>query len=103
MTRYLLEVHCTLDGVRRLKADGGTAMVDATRVAVEALGGTVVAHHFALGAVDAFVVAELPESVAAAEAEAAVCGDGWATAHSVVVLTPDEADAAGPGIISSFL
>ncbi len=49
MPKYLIEVNYTLDGVKGLKAEGGTARVTAATALIESVGGTVESFHFALG------------------------------------------------------
>ena len=49
MAKYLLEVTYTLDGVRGLKSEGGTARVAAATEAIEGLGGKINGFYFAFG------------------------------------------------------
>ncbi len=94
MPRYMLEVKYTLDGVRGLLAQGGTARAAAARAAIESVGGTQETFHFAFGSADAFVVAEVPDNVAAAALALAVAAGGGATVRTHVLLAPAEVDAA---------
>jgi len=94
MAKYLLEVKYTLDGIRGLKAEGGTARVAAATEAIEGLGGTVESFYFAFGDSDVFVVADYPDNVSVAAAALAVSAGGGATVRTVVLLTPAEVDAA---------
>ena len=79
MPKYLLDVHYTLEGVKGLQADGGTARVAAATELVESLGGTVESFYFALGDTDAYVVVELPDNSSAAAGALAVNLGGGAT------------------------
>jgi uncharacterized protein with GYD domain len=94
MPKYLLEVKYTLDGVRGVLAQGGTVRQAAAQAAAESLGGTVESFLFAFGGTDVYVVADLPDSVAAAALSLAVTAGGGATATTVVLLTTAELDAA---------
>ena len=50
--------------------------------------------YFAFGGCDAYVVAELPDNSAAAAFSLAAGASGGATVETVVLLTPEEIDAA---------
>lgn len=92
MPKYLLEVNYTLDGVRGLGAEGGTARVAAATALVESLGGKVESFYFALGETDAYVVVDLPDNSSAAAGALAVNIGGGATARTVVLLAAAEVD-----------
>jgi len=94
MSKYLLEVNYTLDGIRGLKSKGGSARVAAATELVEGVGGKIESFHFAFGGTDAYVVADFPDNVSAAAAAMTVCAGGGASARTVVLLTPSEFDAA---------
>jgi uncharacterized protein with GYD domain len=94
MPKYLLEVNYTLDGVRGLLAQGGTARETAARAATESLGGTMESFLFAFGGTDVFVVADLPDNASAAALALAVTAGGGATVKTVVLLTAADVDAA---------
>ncbi|MGA2521735.1 MAG: GYD domain-containing protein [Acidimicrobiales bacterium] len=94
MAKYLFEVSYTLDGVKGLKAEGGSARVSAATALIESLGGKVESFYFAFGGVDVYLTAELPDNVSAAAVVLAVSAGGGATSRTVVLLTPAEVDAA---------
>ena len=94
MAKYLLEVTYTLDGVRGLKSEGGTARVAAATQAIEGLGGKIDGFYFAFGDVDVYVVADYPDHVSVAAAALAVSAGGGAKVRTTVLLTPAEIDAA---------
>ena len=94
MPKFLLQVNYTLDGVRGVLAQGGTARQAAAEAAAASVGGTVESFHFAFGGTDAYVVADLPDNVAAAAVGLAVSAGGGATTNTVALLTPAEVDAA---------
>jgi len=94
MTRYLLRVSYTTDGVRGLLKEGGSsrrAMVDGM---IGGLGGTLEAFYYAFGPDDVYVIAELPDNVTAAAVSLAVTAAGAARSSVVVLLSPEEVDAA---------
>lgn len=94
MAKYLLEVKYTLDGIKGLKAEGGSARVAAATQLVESLGGTVESFYFAFGGADAYVIADFADNVSAAAAALTVGAGGGAATRTVVLLTAQEADAA---------
>ena len=94
MAKYLLEVSYTLDGVRGVVAKGGTARRDAAAAAVTSVGGSIDAFYFAFGDTDVYVIADVPDNQAAAALALAVTAGGGAQVRTVVLLTPDEIDAA---------
>ena len=94
MGKYLLEVKYTLDGIRGLRAEGGSARVAAATQAIEGVGGKIDSFYFAFGEADVYVVADYPDNVSVAAAALAVSAGGGATVRTVVLLTPAELDAA---------
>jgi uncharacterized protein with GYD domain len=100
MPKYLLEVNYTLEGTKGLVAQGGTARKAAATAAAESVGGSVDAFYFAFGGTDVFVVADLPDNSAAAALALAVTASGGASAKTVVLLTPEEIDAATNATVS---
>jgi uncharacterized protein with GYD domain len=94
MAKYLLEVTYTLDGVRGVATQGGSARKAAASAAVKSVGGKVESFHFAFGATDVFVIADLPDNTAAAALALAVTASGGAAVRTVPLLTVDEIDAA---------
>jgi len=93
MPKYLLEVNYTLDGIKGVKSEGGSARVAAATEAIEGLGGKVESFYFAFGDTDVYVVADYPDNVSVAAAALAV-RRGGAKVRTVVLLTPAEVDAA---------
>lgn len=94
MPKYLLEVSYTLDGVRGVLAKGGSARKAAAQTAAKSVGGKLDSFYFAFGGTDVFAVADVPDNTAAAAFALAVTAGGGATVRTVVLLTPEEIDAA---------
>ena len=94
MPKYLLEASYTLDGVKGLKAEGGSARVAAVAEATEAAGGKVESMYFAFGDNDVYIIVDYPDNVTAAGVALAVTATGGAKVRTVVLLTPAEVDAA---------
>ncbi len=94
MPKYLLEVNYTLDGVRGVLKQGGSARKAAAQAAAKSLGGKLDSFYFAFGGTDVFTVADMPDNESAAALALTVSGGGGATVNTVVLLTPEEVDAA---------
>jgi uncharacterized protein with GYD domain len=61
---------------------------------VEKLGGTVETFDFAFGEDDVFTICDLPDNVTAASIGLTVGASGLTAVRTVVLLTPEEIDAA---------
>lgn len=94
MAKFLFEAKYTLDGVRGLRAEGGSARVAAVTAAIEAAGGRLESLYFAFGENDVYVTADLPDNASAAGFALAVVAAGGATVRTVALLTPSEIDGA---------
>jgi uncharacterized protein with GYD domain len=94
MPKYMLEVSYTLDGIKGVKSEGGSARVAAATEAIEGLGGKIESFYFAFGDTDVYVVADYPDNVSVAAAALTVSAGGGARVRTVALLTPAEVDAA---------
>jgi uncharacterized protein with GYD domain len=94
MAKYLLRGNYVASGVKGLMAEGGTKRRDAAAAAIKSAGGTLDAFYFAFGDTDVFAVADLPDNAAAAALGLSVTAAGGAKVRTVVLLTPEEIDAA---------
>jgi uncharacterized protein with GYD domain len=94
VAKYLLQVNYTLDGVKGVLAEGGSARKAAAQAAARSAGGKVESFHFALGSTDAYVVADLPDNAAAAALALTVSAGGGATVVTTALLTVEEIDKA---------
>jgi uncharacterized protein with GYD domain len=94
MPKYLLQVNYTLDGLKGVISKGGSARRAAAEAAAQSVGGTLESLYFAFGGTDVFAVADLPDNAAAAALALTVSSSGAATVETLVLLTPEEIDAA---------
>jgi len=94
MAKYLFEAHYTAEGAKGIIREGGTGRRAAVEKAVTALGGRLETFYFAFGDTDAYVIVDLPDNVTAAAMALAVGQSGLASTKTVVLLTPEETDAA---------
>jgi uncharacterized protein with GYD domain len=84
----------TAQGEQGLLAKGGSARRDSVTEMVTNLGGSVETFDFAFGEDDVFVVVDLPDNVTAAAIGLAVGASGLVALRTIVLLTPEEIDAA---------
>ena len=94
MPKFLFEASYTPDGVKGVQSEGGTGRRDAVAQVAESVGGQLESFYFAFGDRDAYVVVDLPDHESAAAVALTVNAGGGATVRTVVLLTPDEVDAA---------
>ena len=94
MPKYLIEASYTQEGVRGVQSAGGTSRRDAVAAVAESVGGSMESFYFAFGDADVYTVVDLPDNEAAAAVAIAVNSAGGASVRTVVLLTPDEVDAA---------
>lgn len=94
MPRYLMEAKFTAQGLEGLRRDGGTTRRGAVKRAIESIGGTLDSFHFSFGDCDTYTIVDLPDNESAAALSMAVTASGAVTAKVVVLLTPEELDAA---------
>jgi len=94
MPKFLFEASYTLDGVKGLQSAGGTSRRDAVVQVAESVGGSLECFYFGFGDSDAYVILDLPDNESAAAVALTVNAAGGATTKTVVLLTPEEVDAA---------
>ncbi len=94
MPKYLIEASYTSDGPKGPLKDGGSKRRQAAEQGIQTAGGKLVAFHFAVGRRDAFLVVDAPDHATVAAASLAVNASGAVHTKTVVLLTPEELDAA---------
>jgi uncharacterized protein with GYD domain len=94
MPKFLFEASYTLEGIKGVQSAGGSSRRDAVAQVAESVGGRLEAFYFAFGDRDAYVIADLPDNESAAAVAVTVNAAGGATVKTVVLLTPEEVDAA---------
>ena len=94
MPKYLITGSYTVQGAKGVIAEGGSARVAAVTKLVASLGGTLESFYFGFGGDDFYVTVDVPSNAAAAAAAMAVAASGAASPRTVVLLTPEEVDAA---------
>jgi uncharacterized protein with GYD domain len=94
MPKYLIEASYGTEGVAGVADKGGTARREAVEQLVAAIGGKVESFYFAFGDADVYVNCELPSNEAAAALALSINRSGSTKIRTVVLLTPEEVDAA---------
>lgn len=94
MAKFLVKASYTTEGAKGVQSAGGTSRRDAVAAMAEGLGGRLESFYFAFGETDAYVILDLPDNQTAAAASIAVNTAGGATSEVVVLLAPEEIDAA---------
>ncbi len=94
MPKFLVQFNYTLEGIRGVQQEGGTARRAATEKLIKSMGGTMEASYFAFGEADGFVIADLPDNTSMAAINVTVAASGAVATKTTVLITPEEADAA---------
>jgi uncharacterized protein with GYD domain len=94
MPKYMFEAHYSVEGAKGVMKEGGSGRRAAIAKMAEGVGGKLESLHFAFGAVDAYVVVDLPDNVTAAAVALAASQSGATSVKTIVLLTPEEMDAA---------
>lgn len=94
MPKYLVTGSYTLTGIKGVLAEGGSGRRDAVDKLAASLGGSIDSFHFAFGGDDFYVIVDLPSNEAAAAVAMTVAASGAANPKTIVLLTPEEVDAA---------
>lgn len=94
MAKYLFIGSYTAEGARGLLKDGGSGRRKVAEEVVRSLGGTVEANYFGFGSDDFYLLADLPDHAAAAALSLTVGSSGAVSVRTVVLMTPEEVDAA---------
>jgi len=94
MPKFLIEASYTPEGAKGVQSAGGTSRRDAVAKVAESVGGSLESFYFAFGDCDASVIVDLPDNESAAAVALTVNASGGAKTKTVVLLTPDEVDAA---------
>jgi uncharacterized protein with GYD domain len=94
MPKYLVKAQYSAEGAKGIQSAGGSSRRDAVAKMAEGLGGSLESFYFAFGETDAYVLLDLPDNRAAAAASIAVGATGAASSEVVVLLSPEDVDAA---------
>jgi uncharacterized protein with GYD domain len=94
MAKYLFQVSYTVEGFRGLVKDGGTKRREEVAKLMESLGGTLETFYYAYGGDDLFIIFDMPDPVSTTAISLKVHATGAFQFKTVVLITPEEVDAA---------
>src|SRR4030095_7033403 len=94
MSKFLMQVSFTRDGIKGLTKEGGTKRRQAVQQFFGAVGGKLETLYFAFGDTDVFAVADFPDNVSAAAISLAANAAGAVHVKATVLITPEEMDQA---------
>ncbi|MET9019937.1 GYD domain-containing protein [Actinopolymorpha sp. NPDC004070] len=94
MPKFLVQGSYTESGAKGLLDKGGSARKLAVEDISRQLGCTLEAMYFAFGSDDVYSIIEAPDNASIAALSLAVAASGTVTTKTVVLLTPEEVDAA---------
>lgn len=92
MPKYLFRASYSAAGAAGLLKEGGTARAKVVQALVESGGGKVEAIYWAMGADDFLLIADLPNTAAAAAASLTVGASGAASVTTSELLTAADVD-----------
>ena len=94
MAKYLICGSYTEEGLKGLLKEGGTKRVEASRQAIESLGGTLESFYFAYGDNDVYLIVDQPENVNVIAGILSANASGAVKLKTVTLITPEEVDEA---------
>ncbi len=94
MPKYLFQGSYTEQGVKGVLKEGGSKRREVVEQLAQGLGGKLEAFYFAFGGDDFFIIVDLPSAIDAAAVALIVNASGAVKARTVVLITPEEIDAA---------
>jgi uncharacterized protein with GYD domain len=100
MSRYLFIARYASEGAKGVLKSGGTDRRTTIDKMASDLGGHMESFDFAFGEDDVFTTVELPDNKAAAAVALAINATGMTTVRTVVLLSPEEIDAAAQQTIN---
>src|SRR6185437_13255624 len=94
MARFLFIASYASEGAKGVLGKGGTARRVAVEKMLADLGGRLESFDFAFGGADVYAIVDLPDNTIAAAAALVINADGRTHVQTVVLLTPEQIDAA---------
>jgi uncharacterized protein with GYD domain len=94
MPKYLISGSYTEEGLKGLLKDGGTKRMEASKEAVESLGGKLEAYYFAYGDSDFYFIVDQPDNVNVVSGILLANASGTVKLNTTVLITPEEVDQA---------
>ena len=92
MPKYKFDVSYTNEGVNGLLQVGGSHREQAVRELLSSVGGELESFYYAFGGDDAYIIAELPDEVAAGAVSLRISAAGTAAVKTTVLIEPATMD-----------
>jgi len=100
MPKYMVNGSYSLDGLKGVLVEGGSARVEAVRQLLASVGANLETMYFTFGSDDFVMIADGPDNVTAAALVLMVNASGAAKVKTTVLLTAEEVDAATKKVVS---
>ncbi|HEY5835957.1 GYD domain-containing protein [Streptomyces sp.] len=94
MPNYLIKAKLTVDGLKGLLKEGGTARREVVERMVSDLGGRLESMYWAFGDEDVYLTVSLPDNTTAVAIGLVTSAAGGVRTSTVVLLSPEEIDEA---------
>jgi uncharacterized protein with GYD domain len=94
MPKFLIEASLTTEGVKGVQSEGGSARREAVASAMQSVGGRLESFYFGFGEHDVFAIGDFPDDESAVAMVLAVNSSGAVATRTVVLITPEQVDAA---------
>lgn len=94
MAKYMIQGSYSPDGVKGLTKAGGTSRRTFVGDMIRKAGGSMESFYYAFGDADVYVICDLPDATSAAALSLAVNATGAVSLKTVMLITPEEMDAA---------
>lgn len=94
MPKYLIQASYVGEGLKGLIKEGGTSRRNTVAGVIEGMGGKLETFYYAFGDYDVIGIADMPDNVSTVAFSLAVNASGGINAKTIVLITPEEIDAA---------
>ncbi len=94
MAKYLICGSYTEEGLKGLLKEGGTKRMEASKQAIESLGGKLEGFYFAYGDNDFYMIVDQPDSAKGIGGILIANASGTVNLKTVVLIAPEEIDEA---------
>ena len=94
MPKYLIQASYVGEGLKGLIKEGGTSRRNTVAGVIEGMGGKLETFYYAFGDYDVIGIADMPDNVSTVAFSLAVNASGGINARTIVLITPEEIDAA---------
>ena len=94
MAKFLLTANYTQTGMKGLLQEGGSKRREALRQTIEGVGGTLESIYYAVGDIDLYMIAELPDQETALAVSMIINSAGVLTLNVTELVEPESVDTA---------